>query len=189
MSNKIYIPIGIDCTIAEEIKKKNKRTNAYPFDWVVTYNGVTDIIKNKFINYLPDNNTIQNYKSHTLFLHNNFPADNEKMNRRINRFMDLLNNKTDEIIFFRKSHCYRHHKEVENSEFQLKNDLDDSIELYDYLKANYSELKFKIIIILMCGKCFDKTMIYDTTKVEVYNNSELYDDKNNLFKIIDDILI
>ena len=44
----IIIPIGIDCAVADFLNKFKLRNNSYPFDWVVTYTGINDIIENSF---------------------------------------------------------------------------------------------------------------------------------------------
>jgi hypothetical protein len=40
----IIIPIGIDCGNSDFLKKYNIRKFALPFDWVVTYNGISNIL-------------------------------------------------------------------------------------------------------------------------------------------------
>lgn len=104
----IIIPIGIDCHPTFAARDNNMRIFSWPFDWVVTYNGVADHFKEGFNNYLPrDNSQIWN---NTYFMHNKFPDDIEVMQNRIQRFKQLLENSTEEIIFFRKSHCLKHHE-------------------------------------------------------------------------------
>ncbi len=39
--NKIYVSLGSDCMCARTSRTMNKRSHALPFDWVVTYNGVS----------------------------------------------------------------------------------------------------------------------------------------------------
>lgn len=38
----MIIPIGVDCAMADFTKKYNLRNASYPFDWLVTYNGVNE---------------------------------------------------------------------------------------------------------------------------------------------------
>ena len=54
--NTLFIPIGIDCGVADFLKNCNLRVCSLPFDWTVTYNGITDIVNNNFYNYLPKKN-------------------------------------------------------------------------------------------------------------------------------------
>ena len=74
----------------------------------------------------------------------------------------------DEIIFLRKGHSEHHHSESN----LIRNDLDDCEELYDTLKKNYNNLKFKIILFLVCSDCFNLYTQYDSEKVIVYNVSD-----------------
>ena len=71
---KIYISIGISCTISLYLRNIRKRHFSLPFDWVMTYNGVYNIISSNFVNYLPNKNgtKLLNKSSHSLFLHNTF---------------------------------------------------------------------------------------------------------------------
>ena len=111
--NSIFVPIGTDCGIAAALNNHNLRLFSLPFDWVVTYNGVTDIIANKFKDYLFPNTL--NVACNTKFVHNTFSSDYKMMNRRINRFMELLENEEKELIFIRKGHYIHHHPEAENN--------------------------------------------------------------------------
>lgn len=47
----IIIPIGIDCGVSGLCRKYNLRNEAFPFDWNVSYNGVSECIENEFINF------------------------------------------------------------------------------------------------------------------------------------------
>ena len=72
----------------------------------------------------------------SLFLHNNFPDDFEKMNRKIDRFKNLLETCNEKITFVRKSHGSHHHKEYNN----VINDIDDAINLDLLLLKKYPNL-------------------------------------------------
>ena len=65
---KIIVPIGLDCGIASVLKKYNLRNFSLPFDWTVTYNGVSDIIKDNFRNFLPRGSEKHNVLSNTSFI-------------------------------------------------------------------------------------------------------------------------
>ena len=56
----IYIPLGIDCSIAYQLNKHGLRYFALPFDWSYTKNllNIIELIDNEFSNFLPANNTI-----------------------------------------------------------------------------------------------------------------------------------
>jgi hypothetical protein len=189
----IIIPIGIDCIIADFLSKNNLRNKSYPFDWVLTYSGVHKIIDNNFIDYIPDDfssGQILNTKYDVLFLHEKSPDDKLKYERRILRFKTLLENSKEEIIFLRRSHLLGHHEQHEYT--NTSNDVEDSKKLNNILKSKYKNLKFKIILILMCNKCFSGkeyaglTDIYPN--IEIHNISSNNHDNNEFYKYMDTII-
>jgi hypothetical protein len=166
----IIIPIGIDCSISSFLIRNGLRKISLPFDWVVTYTGVHDIIDDLFKDYIPDchgSGKILNKNYNVLFIHDNFPEDKEKYIRRINRLNDILTNSDEEVIFMRRSHLTRHHDEYDN----ITNDFEDSKKLSLLLQDKYPKLKFKIVLILMCGECFNHNINYEYQNIEVYNIS------------------
>jgi hypothetical protein len=156
---KIFVSLGISCTVASAIRNIGVRKAAYPFDWVVTYGGITNILKN-FEDYLPKDTQDICKLSNVFFAHNKFPDDLETMNRRIKRFNDLLNNNFDEIVFIRESHRSLHHHTSIEAGLELKNDILDCEELCEYLKTYYPNLKFQILLFLICNKCFETNFSY-----------------------------
>ena len=175
--SKILVPLGVDCGLTQWLKDAGLRNFSLPFDWTVSYNGVSDIIDNEFIDYIPHEtnkfNTLdignngQLNKYDVRFIHHNFPNDNEKINRKISRFLNLLQS-DNEIIFLRKGHSEHHHDECNN----LTDEFLDCQKLYDILKLKYKNLKFKIILFLVCSKCYNNKT-YETSNVIVYNISNL----------------
>jgi len=164
---KTIVSLGVDCGVANFLKENGLRNFSLPFDWVVSYGGVSNILKNKFSNYIPKDNSQFNHDDNVKFIHENFPADIDKMNRRIDRFLKLLDS-DGEIIFLRKGHSEHHHTESEI----INDDFLDCEELYDIIKQNYKNLKFKIILFLVCSKCYNYKEKYDSEKVIVYNVSD-----------------
>jgi len=163
----IVVPIGVDCGLADIIKRHNLRYISLPFDWSVSYGGVSEIIRNKFKDFIPvDNNKINKTYNYNFF-HNDFPKDNDKINRRCDRFIELLNNGTESLVFIRKGHAFHHHKESENLNLKLENDIKDAEKLNNVLKDDYPELKYKIIVLLVCSKCFDEQIIYESEDVNI----------------------
>lgn len=174
----LIIPLGVDCQITFSLRDNFLRKASYPFDWTVTYNGVSDIIKNRFVGYLPATPSVPGDEKtkvscNTYFMHNTFPADTEQMTRRIEKFLDLLQNPTEEIVFIRRGHSHHHHKEAEDFGVKIKDDLEDMEELYSYLQNTYPALKFKIILVLVCGQCFipEKTYNSHMQNLHIYNIS------------------
>lgn len=167
----IFIPCGVDCGLAEVLKKKNLRQFSLPFDWSVSYGGISKIIKNDFKEFIPINNnkinTIYNYS----FFHNDFPKDIEVMTRRCNRLLNLFNSASDELIFIRKGHAFHHHSEATKLCLKIENDITDAENLSIVLKEKYPKLRYKIIVALVCDTCFNKDVCYSSkdTNVEIYN--------------------
>jgi hypothetical protein len=168
----MIIPIGVDCGLADLLRKNNLRTFAFPFDWCVTYNGVSEIIKDDFNKFIPELNNNKKSEYNINFFHdfdNNYSLDKEKYLRRINRFKNILENSKEEIIFIRKGHAYHHHQESNN----IKNDIEDANNLDNILQEKYKNLSYKIIVILVCGTCFDINNNYlsNNKRIEIYNIS------------------
>ena len=95
----MFVSLGVDCGTAIILNKIGSRQLSLPFDWVVTYEGITNIINNDFNNFLPEvcDNKHNKLNNGVLFLHNNFPSDNQKMNNRITLFKTILERTTDKI--------------------------------------------------------------------------------------------
>lgn len=156
----IIIPIGGDCGVAEMTKKYGLRKYAFPFDWICTYNGISEIIKNDFKYFLPDLKEIEdlniidgcpnvfNHNYGIKFIHDKLelPEENEKYERRIKRFKEILRNPPNEkIIFLKKGFNYHN-----IDEYELKSEIEDAKEFNKYLQNNYKDFKnYKIIVILM----------------------------------------
>ncbi len=174
----IFISIGIGCMPAIAIRNAGLRNASYPFDWVVTFNGIIDIIKQDFKNYLPKDNTDVCTLSNSFFAHNKFPDDLETMQRRIHRFQKVLENTNEELIFIRESHRSQHHDEKSKYNVQIKNDIVDCEEFHDYLRLHYPTLKFRIILFLICNKCFETSLDYTSMKenIKIYNYVHMNDD-------------
>lgn len=181
----IIIPLGVDCQVTFVLRDNFLRNAAWPFDWVVTYNGVSDIIKSKFQNYIPNvitdsANEQTKISANTYFMHNTFPNDASQLQRRIDRFLELLQTAENEILFIRRGHSHHHHQEADDFGVTIKNDILDCQELYDHLTETYPKLKFKIILILVCGHCFDPQTTYvpDNKRInlEIHNIAHLHRD-------------
>jgi hypothetical protein len=189
----MIIPIGVDCGNADFLRKNNLRTLSFPFDWIVTYSGVADIIKNNFFDFFDGNLMNQNEKAYNtqykaLFVHYKFPEDSEKMIRKIHRFKTILQSSEEEIIFIRKGHAYHHHNEQVNA---VKNDLIDAEELDIILQEKYPNLRFKIIVILVCGICFDPYLVYSSVSknIAIYNIATHNVDDNMYIQLCKNILL
>jgi len=178
----MFIPIGIDCGNAGFLKDHNLRTASLPFDSVVTYNGVYNIIKTNFKNFIHTTDDIFNSKDSVTFKHHTFPQDTETMLRRIKRFQTILETSTEHITFIRKGHAFHHHAEYKNhikrttneetpTNDIIKSDIQDAEDLDGFLRETYPNLQYTIIVILICGSCFNSEEQYSSSSanIKIYN--------------------
>lgn len=186
----IIIPIGIDCDLANLLRKNKYRNLAYPFDWNVTYEGISEVFKNDFKNFVPPNIDTNLNRYGIKFYHDKFPEECEKYETRIMRLKNILETSREKIIFFRKGHASHHHDEYES----IANDIYDAEKLHEFLNDKYPKLNYDIIVVVVCGKCFD----CDITYVAKFKNIKIFNivtDKvddmkfENLFKNIYSTLI
>lgn len=182
----IIIPIGVDCGIADFLKKYNLRTISLPFDWAVSYNGVSKCIEDDFKYFTePLTNRINIYD---IYFHHDFQEnaavlqeheqDRQKYARRCQRLLNILTDSNEEIIFCRKGHAIHHHYEHNNKYSDIANDIEDAEKLDIILSNKYPNLNYKIIVILVCSHCFDPNTTYTSTsdKIEIYNIATTYAD-------------
>jgi len=190
-----FVPIGVDCDVANFLNKYNLRKMSLPFDWNVSYNGVSKCIDCNFEHFTaPLNESRINaqdiYFHHDFLDKNTFIAEKEKYNRRCSRLLTILKEcetKGEEVYFIRKGHLRMHHSEHNGKYEDIKSDIDDAECLNRVLCDKYPQLKFKIILILGCGACFNKEIIYkgDSDNIDIHNcfcNSDKYDDRIKLFE-------
>lgn len=169
----MIIPIGVDCGMAEFCKKYGLRTMAFPFDWNVTYNGVSACIGDSFNHFtdpLHDKfNEYGMYFTHD-FENDSVNQDREKYTRRCQRLMNILES-SKEIIFCRKGHASHNHSDHSEKGITIANDIDDAEQLNIILKNKYPHLKYKIIVILVCGTCFNSMETYKSVSdtIEIHN--------------------
>jgi hypothetical protein len=169
----IYIPIGIDCDVAKFLIRHNVRKMAFPFDWNVSYNGVSKCFDNNFTNFSEHSNKNNKYD---VYFHHDFEnnttinLDIEKYNRRCDRLINILETTDDTIIFIRKGHLNRHHIEPHGKD-KIANDIEDIEYLNNILQKKYPQLKYKIILGLGCDMCFSKDIIYKSDNV---NSNNIY---------------
>ena len=180
----IIIPIGVDCGLADYLKKYNLRKFSLPFDWTVTYHGVSKCIADDFTNFIPKRTErINDYG--VFFYHdfsiNTYESDKIKYNRRILRTKNLLESANEPVIFVRKGHAYHHHNEHHPRFVSIKNDIDDAEDLDKVISRKYKDLSYRIIVILACGACFDPKKTYTSTsnKIDIYNIASMVIDNSS----------
>lgn len=148
---------------------------SFPFDWTVTYNGVSKCIDNNFKNFIdPLNNRINEYDiyfHHDFNNNDSFNEDKEKYIRRYERLINLLETTNEEIIFCRKGHACHHHCEHNGKYSTITNEIDEAEKLNIIISKKYPHLIYKIIVILVCGNCFNSNDIYksNSSNIEIYN--------------------
>lgn len=178
----MLVPIGVDCRIAQFIKDHKLRNYSFPFDWTVSYNGVSSCINDDFRLFTePLESRINRYD---IYFHHDFDIDDllhihrEKYVRRYTRLIEVLKSCKDEVIFCRKGHCNHHHGEHNGKYTNITSDIDDAEKLDSILRAKYPNLIYKIIVILMCGKCFQAEQLYTSKSkcIEIYNIASAQED-------------
>jgi antitoxin component YwqK of YwqJK toxin-antitoxin module len=197
----IYVPIGIDCDVVDFLKKYNLRKMSLPFDWSVSYNGVSKCIDCDFKHFTDPLNESRINEQDVYFFHdfhdkNTFILDKEKYNRRCNRLLTILKEcetNGEYICFIRKGHLKMHHSEHNGKYNEIKSDIEDAESLNSVLCNKYPQLKYKIIIILGCPNCFNKEIIYKSKfkNIEIHNNFCISDNWNddNRIKMFDNCLL
>jgi hypothetical protein len=108
---------------------------------------------------------------HHDFITNNCDLDKLKYIRRCQRLINILETSSEDIIFCRKGHAFHNHYEHNCKYSNITNDIDDAEKLNTIIANKYPHLKYKIIVILICGKCFNSSEIYksNSDKIEIYN--------------------
>jgi len=170
----MIIPIGVDCGLATLLRKYNLRSFAFPFDWTVTYNGVARCFGDNFKFFIPTNK--ERINDYDIFFMHDFIHDSQtdtiKYKRRIDRMIEILEKTTETVTFIRKGHAPHHHNGDYNDRFnKIKSDLIDAEELDEILSKKFKQLKYKIIVILVCANCFDTNIEYITKS----NNIEIHE--------------
>lgn len=168
----MYIPIGVDCGVATALRKCGARQWAFPFDWTVTYNGVSACVADNFSRFMPvAADRINDYD--VFFMHDflDGAASAVKYERRISRFQELLATTDEEVVFIRRGHGNHQHLEHEGRFLDIKSDIVDAGDLAGVLTARYPRLKFKVVVILVCGRCFSRQQVYKAPSalVEIHN--------------------
>lgn len=193
---KRYVSLGADCGVSEYLKKYNLRDCSLPFDWIVSYQGPIEILRNNFEKFTPINGggRLFHKESKCWHVHYSFPEDNEKMNRRITRFYDILENSGEDVMiyFIRNSHWTSHHDEYKNhiiNELHTQDipqcyecnydEIENTYQLDMFLKEKYPKMKYKIFLQLLCYKCYDKNKFYHSKTNNVVITNIAYENPTN----------
>jgi hypothetical protein len=190
----IFVSIGIDCDVANFLNKYNLRKASLPFDWNVSYNGVSKCIDSDFKNFT-EPLSINRINRDDVYFHHDFlseamiPVDSDKYSRRCQRLLNMFEEcqaTGKQIIFIRKGHMCYHHEEQNGKYADITDDYEDAKRLNGVLLSKYPLLKYKIILLQGCTKCFKKDTVCmnDTANnIEIYNNvCDASEDRNRLFE-------
>jgi hypothetical protein len=196
----LFVSIGIDCDVANFLNKYNLRKASLPFDWNVSYNGVSKCIENNFKNFT-EPLSVERINQDDIYFHHDFlnetiiESDKEKYHRRCVRLLNMfeMNNianvsgaSGEQILFIRKGHMCYHHEEQNSKYKNIIDDYEDAKKLNSNLRNKYPYLKYKIIVILGCTECFKKNTVCEKdnkNNIEVYNNvCDAGEDRNKLFE-------
>lgn len=170
----MIVPIGVDCGVADFCKKYSLRSFSLPFDWAVSYHGVSACIEDEFKLFTAP--LIDRVNNYDIYFHHDFATpesmevDSVKYRRRCKRLLDFLGG-DEELVFCRKGHAPHNHLEHNGKYAHICSDIVDAEKLDATLRRKYPNLKFKIIVVLVCGTCFDASLTYTSTseRVQVYN--------------------
>jgi hypothetical protein len=182
----LFVSIGIDCDVANFLNKYNLRKASLPFDWNVSYNGVSKCIENDFNNFTKPLSA-DRINETDIYFHHDFldiaatataSPDHDKYHRRCRRLLNLFETAetTGEfVLFIRKGHLCYHHEEQKGKYKNITCDVEDAKRLSGILRSKYPLLKYKIIVVLGCTKCEAKDTDNDDSvsplsPVSVYNN-------------------
>jgi len=127
----------------------------------------------KFILWKGQVSSPPNYNSIMITLLGDLIALNNR--RTLEQWLNILkdNNETtgEHIMFIRKGHLCRHHDEQGAAYSDVMKDICEAEYLDNILLNKYPNLKYKIILILGCTKCFNQDITYksNSENIEIYN--------------------
>ena len=172
------IPIGIDCGVAMFLRDEGMRGASFPFDWAVSYSGVSECVRNDFAGLLPaeqrdagdegDEGSPPPSAAGVHFVHNRFPQDTSTLRRRVQRFRDALSGQLGPLAFIRKGHLCFHHEEAAALGVRLCDDVADSEALAAVLAKRYPLLPFRVEVLVMCRRCYAPGQVVTPTAARVY---------------------
>lgn len=179
----LFVSIGIDCDVANFLNKYNLRKASLPFDWNVSYNGVSKCIENNFKNFT-EPLSADRINGDDIYFHHDFldvakiSEEKDKYHRRCQRLLNLFETADaydgEFVLFIRKGHLCYHHEEQKGKYKDIMCDVEDAKRLDKVLRRKYPHLKYKIIVLLGCTKCFTKDTLCACadieSNVEAYNN-------------------
>jgi hypothetical protein len=186
---KKIISLGHNCHPAYWLTKCNIRTISYPFDWLSNHcnlpckglSYVNDNIKNNFKYWLnnlkADINVFSENYPHVKFLHFPDVISNKdtklKLERRANRFMNVINNKEDVVFLY----CYYLKHDNKNNDFNNEQNLimfkDSILEFLELVP------KAKLVVYFVhIGKLLNFKWSYDNCHARLQTYNYIRDEKH-----------
>jgi len=159
----LFVSLGSTCTTAHIHRECGIRKAAFPFDWIISFDGekLIDILEEDFLYFLnPDvlkvsGQALLNHYYHLEFLNEgdwedanyDIRAFSEKCQRRINRFKQLANYQ-GKVFFVRTA--YPHSLSDPHRIWKVKENIEITHEyadkLHRALKKCFPELDFELIV-------------------------------------------
>jgi hypothetical protein len=150
----------------------------FPFDYSITYGSITELLSNEYeepeesdMEYKP-NGDLYDKKHNISFRHgdvavgragNHTQTSTTKdyakgFGKRLNKLKTYIDKKLHKILFFRKTHGQHHHEDFKDKNFMNTiEELEDCIELDEYLTTSHPDLVYQIIIYVVdCNECNKK---------------------------------
>lgn len=195
----IFVSLGSICEPSHMLKYCELRKEAYPFDWIVSFDGeaLIEMLQEDFRHFFEDEYFVPYGVAclHTYyrleFLHdgnfeNSYPLAElkEKYSRRIERFRSLKNF-SGKVIFLRSSYPYSttdpHRFYLLESNLRISEEY--AIRLHDTLKEYFPHLNYQLIILNRVNSSqFEEYTLGPTlTLVNLPEFKEL-DEKINFYK-------
>lgn len=163
---KVYISLGSDCGSTGALREIGKKTFSFPFDWLVCFHSVHKAFQNDFRGFLE--NRVMNTELHgsanefnleynIRFFHQEIIKDYDvTIQRRIDRLLAFLEASDREVMFLRRSHDQKHHREMQQCGLDCPIEMDEVQDmkiLRDILVSKYPNLKFRLNLFLQCLYC------------------------------------
>ena len=154
----VHISLGNDCVVAAYLRDHGLRSHAYPFDWAVTYGGVSGILAQSESRALASWCSVDaegyNAAHGSLHLHMPFPLALPTMARRLERLRQTLADPGINVVLIRRSHTLHHHFERGDA---LVDELADARALARALASAHPDKAaaggFRIELMLACDQC------------------------------------
>ena len=177
------IPLGINCGMAETLKRLGKRQMSHPLDWVVSFDGIAKLFDKSFVGFLPTKKYVYPNNDEffwsdqygIIFRHDNFPESTEKYERRIKRLFEILDTTKEHVLFIRKCHQDVYHSEVQHHNILNEDDVQDIIDFEAAIRRHFPHLSFRVVAMLRCPRCYlhwEPTSHF-SDNIRFYNISEL----------------